>query len=110
VGRDSEAASAGARFSNSERFRAGLLTSFKSRDFHELEFMGEELNRLKLFSGFDISLRERVQICQYATLLTAPPGTKLFCQSDRGDFFYVVLIGRVGVLEEDQTLTQRVLD
>lgn len=49
----------------------------------------------------DLGEHEKMQVCQYLKLEGAPKDSTIFKQGDRGDKFYLILCGSVGVFIKD---------
>lgn len=76
-----------------------LRKSPEQRSPEDVRAFAASLSKTKFFQ--DLGEHEKIQVCRYLKLEGAPGDTTLFKQGDRGDKFYLILCGSVGVFIKD---------
>eukprot|EP00435_Cladocopium_sp_Y103_P022178 s168_g5.t1 len=67
----------------------------EQRSPEDVRAFAASLSKTKFFQ--DLGEHEKIQVCRYLKLEGAPRDTTLFKQGDRGDKFYLILCGSVGI-------------
>lgn len=71
----------------------------EQRSPEDVRAFAASLSKTKFFQ--DLGEHEKIQVCRYLKLEGAPGDTTIFKQGDRGDKFYLILCGSVGVFIKD---------
>jgi len=78
-----------------KRLRTILEKSSSKRSSHDLQILGEALDTVTFFAGFDKAVR--LKCCSVLQMLVLEKGETVFEEGDEGSLFYVILEGSVGI-------------